>query len=170
MLFTLVDSGVVVYRNYVGGLSRAEEAAYWKDYRVVGRLFGLRPSDMPRTLADLDDYRRAMLGGPKLHVTPWARERARAIVLEPPVPLYLQPLVETANFITIALLPDRIRDEYGFSALPPRVRPQGARPRGRRVRQARGGAVPAGAPAARAGRSRRLSATASAGGQGLEPR
>ena len=49
----------------------------------------------------------------------WARERARAIVLEPPVPLYAQPLVETANFITIALLPDRIRDEYGFSALPP---------------------------------------------------
>ena len=29
------------------------------------------------------------------------------------------PLVETANFVTIALLPDRIRDEYGFSPLPP---------------------------------------------------
>ena len=63
VLFTLVDSGLVVYRNYVGGLSRAEEAAYWEDYRVVGRLFGLRQSDMPRTLADLDDYRREMLGG-----------------------------------------------------------------------------------------------------------
>ena len=42
VLFTLVDSGLVVYRNYVGGLSREEEAAYWKDYKVVGRLFGLR--------------------------------------------------------------------------------------------------------------------------------
>jgi uncharacterized protein (DUF2236 family) len=119
VLFTLVDSGLVVYRNYVGSLSRAEEAAYWDDYKVVGRLFGLRKADMPRTLADLDDYRRAMLAGDRLHVTQWARERARQIVLEPPVPVYLQPLVETVNFVTIALLPDRIRDEYGFAALPP---------------------------------------------------
>ena len=63
VLFTLVDSGLVVYRNYVGGLTREEEAAYWEDYRVVGRLFGLRADDMPRTLADLDDYRRSMLEG-----------------------------------------------------------------------------------------------------------
>jgi uncharacterized protein (DUF2236 family) len=119
VLFTLVDSGLVVYRTYVGSLSGAEEAAYWKDYRVVGRLFGLRASEMPRTLADLDDYRRSMLEGDRLFVTDWARERARAIVLEPPVPRLAQPLVETINFITITLLPDRIRREYGFSPLPP---------------------------------------------------
>jgi uncharacterized protein (DUF2236 family) len=119
VLFTLVDSGLVVYRTYVGGLTREEEAAYWKDYRTVGRLFGLRASEMPRTLADLDDYRRSMLEGDTLVVTDWARERARAIVLEPPVPLAARPLVETANFVTIALLPDPIREQYGFSPLPP---------------------------------------------------
>lgn len=119
VLFTLVDSSLVVYRAYVRGLSRGEEAALWQDYRVVGRLFGLRANDMPRTLADLDDYRRSMLKGDTLHVTPWARERARAIVLEPPVPLAARPLLETANFVTIALLPDRIREQYGFSAVPP---------------------------------------------------
>ena len=119
VLFTLVDSALVVYRAYVGGLSRDEEARYWEDYRVVGGLFGLRLGDMPRTLADLDDYRRSMLEGDTLHVTPWARERARSIVLEPPVPLAARPLVETANFVTIALLPDRIREQYGFSPLPP---------------------------------------------------
>ncbi|MGZ5338593.1 MAG: oxygenase MpaB family protein, partial [Thermoleophilaceae bacterium] len=42
VLFTLVDSSLVVYRAYVRGLSRGEEAALWQDYRVVGRLFGLR--------------------------------------------------------------------------------------------------------------------------------
>jgi uncharacterized protein (DUF2236 family) len=119
VLFSLVDSALVVYRAYVGELTREEEAAYWQDYRVVGRLFGLRAGDMPRTLADLDDYRRSMLEGDALHVTDWSRERARAIVLEPPVPLAARPLVETANFVTIALLPDQIRDQYGFSALPP---------------------------------------------------
>jgi uncharacterized protein (DUF2236 family) len=119
VLFTLVDSGVVVYRKYVGAMSRTEEAAYWEDYKVVGELFGLSRSDMPDTLADLDDYRREMLEGDTLLVTDWARRRAREIVLEPPIPWVAQPLLQTANFITIALLPDRIRDEYGFLPLPP---------------------------------------------------
>jgi uncharacterized protein (DUF2236 family) len=54
-----------------------------------------------------------------LLVTDWARRRAREIVLEPPIPWMAQPLLQTANFITIALLPDRIRHEYGFRPLPP---------------------------------------------------
>jgi uncharacterized protein (DUF2236 family) len=119
VLFTLVDSGVVVYRKYVGRMSRAQEAAYWDDYKVIGELFGLARSDMPDTLSDLDDYRREMLEGDTLLVTDWARQRAREIVLEPPVPWIAQPLLQTANFITIALLPDRIRSQYGFAPLPP---------------------------------------------------
>jgi uncharacterized protein (DUF2236 family) len=119
VLFTLVDSGIVVYRKYVGRMTREQEAAYWEDYKLIGKLFGLRKADLPATLADLDDYRRGMLTGDVLHVSDWARERARSIVLDPPVPLYARPLLETANFITIALLPDRIRREYGFSPLPP---------------------------------------------------
>ena len=118
VLFTLVDSGVMVYRKYVGAMSRAEEAAYWDDYKVVGGLFGLEGADMPDTLADLHEYRREMLEGDTLLITDWARQRARAIVLEPPVPWIAQPLLQTANFITVALLPDRIRREYGFAPLP----------------------------------------------------
>jgi uncharacterized protein (DUF2236 family) len=119
VLFTLVDSGIVVYRKYVGSMSRAQEAAYWQDYKVVGELFGLARADMPDTLADLHAYRREMLEGDALHVTDWARRRARKIVLDPPVPWMARPLLETVNFITIALLPDRLRHEYGFAPLPP---------------------------------------------------
>jgi len=119
VLFTLVDSGVVVYRKYVGSMSRAQEAAYWEDYKVVGELFGLARTDMPDSLDDLHDYRREMLEGETLLVTDWARRRAKEIVLDPPVPWMVQPLVETANFITVALLPDRIREQYGFFGLPP---------------------------------------------------
>lgn len=119
VLFTLVDSALVVYRKYVGRLSTEEEAAYWEDFKVVGKLFGLRPRDMPDGISELDDYRRRMLDGDRLHVTPWARERARKIVLEPPVRRALRPLLETANFVTVALLPDQIRRQYGFSPLPP---------------------------------------------------
>jgi uncharacterized protein (DUF2236 family) len=119
VLFTLVDSATLVYRKYVRGMSRDEEAGLWGDYRVVGRLFGLADAEMPATLADLHDYRREMLDGEHLFVSAWARERARKIVLEPPVPLIARPLLETVNFITVALLPDRIREQYGFSTLPP---------------------------------------------------
>jgi uncharacterized protein (DUF2236 family) len=119
VLFTLVDSALVVYDRYVRSLSRAEEAAFWADYRVVGRLFGLADADMPQTLAKLDAYRARMLEGEELLVTEWARRRARKIVLAPPVPLLARPLLETVNFVTIALLPDRIREQYGFSPLPP---------------------------------------------------
>lgn len=119
VLFTLIDSAVVVYRLYVGALTREEEAAYWEDFKTVGELFGLGRAEMPETLEDLDAYRREMLEGDRLYVTDWARKTARTIVLDPPVPLPARPLVESANFITIALLPDRLREQYGFSPLPP---------------------------------------------------
>jgi uncharacterized protein (DUF2236 family) len=119
VLFTLIDSGITVYSMYVGRLGREERAALWADYRVVGRLFGLRDSDMPADLPALERYRSEMLDGDRLFVSDWARARARAIVLEPPVPLAARPLLELANFVTIALLPDRIRSQYGFSRVPP---------------------------------------------------
>jgi uncharacterized protein (DUF2236 family) len=121
VLFTLVDSATVVYRKYVGSLGAGEEAALWADYRVIGRLFGLRQRDMPDGLDALAGYRAQMLDGGRLYVSDWARERAREIVLRPPVPWPARPLVETANFITIALLPDQIRRQYRFAPLPPPV-------------------------------------------------
>jgi hypothetical protein len=76
VLFSLVDSAVVVYRKYVRSMSREEEEALWRDYRVIGRLFGLSDSDMPGTLDDLERYRREMLDGDSLHVSQWARRRS----------------------------------------------------------------------------------------------
>jgi uncharacterized protein (DUF2236 family) len=119
ILYSLVDSAVVVYRAYVGRLGTDDEAALWEDYKVVGRLFGLRRTQMPVTLSDLHDYGESMLSGGELFVGDWARRRAREIVLEPPVRTLARPLVETVNFITIALLPDEIRAQYGFFPLPP---------------------------------------------------
>jgi uncharacterized protein (DUF2236 family) len=121
VLFTLVDSALVVYSRYVRSLSRAEEAAFWEEYKLVGKLFGLKAADMPRTLEDLNEYRTRMLYGEELLVTDWARQRARQIVLAPPVPLVARPLLETVNFVTVALLPDPIREQYRFSSLPPTV-------------------------------------------------
>ena len=119
ILYSLADSAIVVYRLYVGTLDETDQERFWADYRTVGRLFGLRDRDMPKTLTAFREYGREMLEGGTLVVTPWARTRAREIVLDPPVPLYVRPVVETVNFITAALLPEPIRKQYGFFPLPP---------------------------------------------------
>ena len=119
VLYTLVDSAIVVYRKYVGALDDHAQAAFWDDYKVVGRLFGLRKADLPPSIHDLRRYGDDMLSGDALQISDWARTRAREIVLEPPAPLAARPLVEAINFITVALLPERIRRDYGFMPLPP---------------------------------------------------
>lgn len=121
ILATLVDSGLVVYQRYVRDLTRDERDAYWRDFRVFGRMFGLRERDMPATIEGLDAYVRRMLTSGVLHVTPQAREIAVEIVMRPPVPLHLRPLLELANFVTVGLLPREIRRAYGFSWDPARA-------------------------------------------------
>jgi uncharacterized protein (DUF2236 family) len=119
VLFTLVDSGLVVYERFVSALDSDEKERYWQDFRVVGNLFGLADGDMPADLDGLDRYREEMYASGDLYVSDWARTQARSIVLDPPVPIQLRPLVEAVNFVTVALLPGPIREQYGFSPLPP---------------------------------------------------
>lgn len=119
ILFTLVDSGIVVHERFIGRMTPAEREGYWADFRVVGGLFGLAPDEMPADVAELDDYGELMYSSGRLHVTDWARERAREIVFRPPVPIYLRPLVEVVNYLTVDLLPAPIRAEYGFAPIPP---------------------------------------------------
>jgi uncharacterized protein (DUF2236 family) len=109
VLATLADSGLVVFERYVRALRSSERDAYWRDYRQVGRLFGLKASQLPDSL---EDYIQAMLAGEDLAVTDEARELAVRIVLHPPVPLAVRPVLELANFVTIGLLPARLRREY----------------------------------------------------------
>jgi len=118
ILATLADSALVVYERYVGELSRRERAAYWDDWRVYGRLFGLRDEEIP---GDLGAYMQEMLASGDLYVTEEARELAIQIVMRPPVPLHVRPLVELANFVTVGLLPGDLRRQYGFSWDPARA-------------------------------------------------
>jgi uncharacterized protein (DUF2236 family) len=121
VLATLADSSLVVYEKYVASLSAEEREAYWQDFRVIGRLFGLADDDMPATVAGLDAYMTGMLEGDVLHVTPSARELAVLVVLNPPVPLKLRPVLELINQITIGLLPGEIRRGYGLAWDPARA-------------------------------------------------
>jgi uncharacterized protein (DUF2236 family) len=117
----LVDSAVLVHERYVERLTEDERDAYWADYRVVGRLFGLDDADMPATWAEFKAYMTGMLASGDLVVTPTARDVGIDVVLRPPLPLRARPLVELVNFITVGLLPGDIRRGYGFSWDPARA-------------------------------------------------
>jgi uncharacterized protein (DUF2236 family) len=121
ILAALAESAMLVYRKYVRSLSREELDALWRDYRVVGRRFGLRERDMPRDIDAFEAYMADMYASGDLHVTPAARELAIDIVLHPPAPLAARPLVELVNQITVGLLPAELRRQYGFSWDPVRA-------------------------------------------------
>jgi uncharacterized protein (DUF2236 family) len=114
ILATLADSGALVYERYVGPLSERQRDAYWRDWRTVGRLFGLAGTDMPEGYAGLREYMRTMLAGDVLHVSSEARQLGIDVVLRPPVPARARPLLEAANFTVVGLLPARIRRGYGL--------------------------------------------------------
>jgi uncharacterized protein (DUF2236 family) len=114
ILATLVDSALLVYEKYVRRLARDERDAYWQDYKVIGRLFGLADDEMPDTIEDFDAYMDDFLAGDDLFITDEARELAIKIVMRPPVPLKARPLLELANQITVGLLPARMRRGYGL--------------------------------------------------------
>ena len=120
ILATLVDSALLVYGKYVSELSRDERDAYWQEYKLIGHLFGLKDHEMPGTIEDFDAYMHDTLTGPDLHVSDEARELAIDIVMRPPLPLVARPLLEMANFITVGLLPERIREMYRFGWDPAR--------------------------------------------------
>jgi uncharacterized protein (DUF2236 family) len=115
ILAALADSALLVYSKYVRRLDRDARDALWRDYRVVGRHFGLAEGEMPASIEDFDAYMHDMLRSGDLLVTDEARELAIDIVLRPPAPRHLRPVVELVNQITVGLLPGPIRRMYGFS-------------------------------------------------------
>jgi uncharacterized protein (DUF2236 family) len=121
VLACLVDSSLLAYERYVTRLSDDERDAYWQDYRTIGGLFGLAGDEMPVDYAGFRAYMDDMVAGDTLHVTPQARELAVQIVMRPPVPLQVRPLLELFNFVTVGLLPGRLRREFGFSWDPARA-------------------------------------------------
>jgi uncharacterized protein (DUF2236 family) len=110
---TLVETSLAAYRRFVGRLAPDEEDAYYREMALVARVFGLPSSAIPATLADFREYLRARLAGPEICVTPPAREVA-TVILQAPLPAPLRLLAPAHRLATAALLPARLREEYGL--------------------------------------------------------
>jgi uncharacterized protein (DUF2236 family) len=108
---TLVDTGLAMYEAYVRRLDPSESEWFYRDMKVVARVFGTPASVIPRTLREFETYRRERLGAGELCVGTDARAVA-ASVLDPPVPGALGPVVRSLNLATVGLLPTPLRGKY----------------------------------------------------------
>jgi uncharacterized protein (DUF2236 family) len=110
---TLIDTALLVYRSWVRPLDELEERAYYEEMKTMAELFGTPADVIPPTLEDFRAYMRRQLASEQIVVTEPARMIARH-VLHPPLPLVLRPMMETIGLVTTSLLPERLREEYGF--------------------------------------------------------
>jgi uncharacterized protein (DUF2236 family) len=111
---TLVDTLLLAYQIFVGPLTHAEEEQYYQESKKTACLLGLPPEQMPRGIDDLKDYVYAMVHSSRLAPTLQARELAFQ-TLFPPASSALRPFMHLNLNITNALLPQPIREIYGFS-------------------------------------------------------
>jgi uncharacterized protein (DUF2236 family) len=110
---TLVEASLATHRRFLGRLAPDEEEAYYAEMGLVARLFGLPSTALPARLADFREYLDAQLTGSEICVTAPARE-VSAVILEAPLPAPLRVLVPAHRLATAALLPQRLRQEYGL--------------------------------------------------------
>jgi uncharacterized protein (DUF2236 family) len=116
---TLVDSGLVSYRKFFGGLTDTDAETYHREMQRVALLMGVPPDILPPDLASFSRYVEDTVRG--MVVSPEARKLAPWI-LRPPVPAALRPVASFQELVTVGLLPEPLRAGYGLAWAPGRER------------------------------------------------
>jgi uncharacterized protein (DUF2236 family) len=118
ILACLADSAQAAYERFARPLGSREREGFWRDYRLVGELFGLPRSEAPGTWLEFRAYMDSRLASDELHLTPKARELGRRVAFEMPVPAHRRPALPAINLCVLGLLPERVRELYGLSWTP----------------------------------------------------
>lgn len=112
---TLIHTAVQVFELVMRPLSLWEKDAYYEDWKTFGLFFGIPKDAVPRDWHAFERYMDAMFAeGSELAVGRPAREVARYLLRAPTAAL--APAMAWYRAMTAALLPERIREEYGLRA------------------------------------------------------
>jgi uncharacterized protein (DUF2236 family) len=126
---TLVEASLRAYNRFAAKLTRAEEEQYYREMSVVAQIFGTPASVIPETLSDFRDHFFGEIADGDVCVTEPAR-RIASVILAAPLPAPLRLFAPAHRLATAALLPGKLRRDYGLSwsklhelALPLAARP-----------------------------------------------
>ena len=110
---TLIDTRIVVYDKFVRPLAHDEKEQFYEESKGILPLLGGKPQEAPSSAHDFSDYMKDIVHEGKVVVGPEARQLAPYILLKqfPPA----KPLALFMSTIAIGLLPETIRNQYGFS-------------------------------------------------------
>jgi uncharacterized protein (DUF2236 family) len=112
---TLIVTSVAAYERWVAPLALVEKEQFWQEARRVGVRLGIGLDRSPADWPALEAYWAQMLapGGP-IQVGETARRLAPMIV-RPPFPFVPGPVMDLLTLPGFALLPPRVRDEFGIA-------------------------------------------------------
>jgi uncharacterized protein (DUF2236 family) len=106
---TLVDTALAVYRDFVGPIGASALAEYHRDQRALALLLGAPADRTPGDAASFRDWFDGVVASEALTVGAAAHDIARAVLTGPGVARGPVPL------ITAALLPPRLRSDFGLA-------------------------------------------------------
>ena len=108
---TLWVTGLRVYELFHQPLTADEKEQYYQESKMFAFLFGIPESAMPETWGDFLAYYNGVVNSDELAVGEVGRQLVEYIFS---MKWYLKPLLNRHKMHTAMLLPDRLREDFGF--------------------------------------------------------
>ena len=113
---TLIEGSVEGYQTFVGRLREAERDEYTREAKTLFGGMGLRSESLPDTYDGVREHIEVMIEDEKLAVGAIAMRLAPYTMLaHTKTPAFLK---EALRLFTLDLLPDKLREQYGFKITP----------------------------------------------------
>ena len=109
---TLVDTALRVYSRFVRPLSPEDEQTYHLESARIAVLLRVPVGDVPASIGDLRTWMDEMIRSGRVRVTAPARDIARTVLY--PYPRTPRIAWDAAHLISLAMLPDPLRRQYGI--------------------------------------------------------
>jgi uncharacterized protein (DUF2236 family) len=110
---TLLESAMGIYELCVRPLSATEKERYYAESKRFSMLFGIPDSVIPKNYSAFREYFSAMLASDVISVGAPARKMARFLFVPPR--RAARPLFRWLEIVTVGLLTERLREEFGFA-------------------------------------------------------
>ncbi|MFF5792307.1 oxygenase MpaB family protein [Paeniglutamicibacter sp. NPDC012692] len=110
---TLYDSAMQIHELVLPPMDAETAEQHYREYAVLGTELGMPEGFWPANRADFAEYWKRTCA--QLEVDQPVREVALELLAARNAPMWVRAVMPLARFMTIGLLPDSVRNMYGFS-------------------------------------------------------